>query len=52
MTNDVTNVLIMIVFFAVAALFVIACDKIIGSDEEALAAGAPEEEPVLEQAAA
>jgi hypothetical protein len=36
--NDVTFVVIMIAFFALAALFVIACDKIIGSDEEALAA--------------
>jgi hypothetical protein len=42
-------VAIMIAFFALAALFVIACDKIIGSDEDALAAGeeqlAPEPEP-------
>jgi hypothetical protein len=37
--NDVTFVVIMVAFFALAALFVIACDKIIGSDEEALAAG-------------
>jgi len=43
--NDVTYVAILIAFFAVAALFVIACDKIIGSDEEALAAGAEEVEP-------
>jgi hypothetical protein len=46
--NDVTFVVIMVAFFALAALFVIACDKIIGSDEEALAAGedaiAPEPE--------
>ena len=39
--NDVTFVVIMVAFFALAALFVIACDKIIGSDEEALAAGEP-----------
>ena len=39
MKNDVTFVAIMIAFFALAALFVIACDKIIGSDEEALAIG-------------
>jgi hypothetical protein len=44
--NDVTFVVIMVAFFALAALFVIACDKIIGSDEEALAAGA--EEPAAE----
>jgi hypothetical protein len=36
------------VFFAIAALFVVACDKIIGSDEEALAEaerGAPTPPP-------
>jgi len=47
--NDFTFVVIMVAFFALAALFVIACDKIIGSDEEALAASeddlAPEPEP-------
>jgi hypothetical protein len=42
--NDVTYVVIMIAFFAVAALFVIACDKIIGSDEEALSVGGSEPE--------
>jgi hypothetical protein len=36
--NDVTFVAIMVAFFALAALFVIACDKIIGPDDEALAA--------------
>jgi len=46
--NDVTFVVIMIAFFAVAALFVIACDKIIGSDEEALAIGQDEENPAPE----
>jgi len=40
--NDVTFVVIMVAFFALAALFVIACDKIIGSDEEALAVGEEE----------
>ena len=39
MRNDLTFVAIMIAFFALAALFVIACDKLIGSDDEALAAG-------------
>ena len=34
-----TFVIIMIAFFAVAALFVVACDLIIGPDEEALASG-------------
>jgi hypothetical protein len=33
MKNDVTFVLILISFFAVAALFVFACDRIIGRDE-------------------
>jgi hypothetical protein len=37
--NDIAFVLFMIAFFAVSALFVIACDKIIGPDEEALAIG-------------
>jgi hypothetical protein len=51
--NDVTFVAIMVAFFALAALFVIACDKIIGSDEEALAAGAEEQlAPEPEKAAA
>jgi hypothetical protein len=34
--NDVTYLAIMIAFFALAALFVVACDRLIGSDEEAL----------------
>ena len=50
--NDVTFVVIMVAFFALAALFVIACDKIIGSDEEALAAGAEELTPEPERVAA
>ena len=45
MKNDVAYVAILIIFFAVAALFVVACDKIIGSDEEALAVGGEEVEP-------
>jgi hypothetical protein len=36
MKNDVTFVLILIAFFAVAALFVFACDRIIGADEAEL----------------
>ena len=43
MRNDIAFIVIMVAFFALAALFVIACDKIIGSDDEALAVG--EEEP-------
>jgi len=47
--NDVTFILIMAAFFALSALFVIACDKIIGPDDEALSVGdeqtAPDPEP-------
>jgi hypothetical protein len=50
--NDVTFVAIMIAFFALAALFVIACDKLIGSDEEALAAGGDELDAEPEKVAA
>ena len=52
--NDVTYVLILIAFFALAALFVVACDKIIGSDEAALherTTGEPEPEEPEELAA-
>jgi NADH:ubiquinone oxidoreductase subunit 3 (subunit A) len=48
MKNDVTYLLILIAFFALAAVFVIACDKIIGPDEAALherTTGEPEPEP-------
>ena len=54
MKNDVTYVLILIAFFALAALFVVACDKIIGSDEAALherTTGEPEPEEPEELAA-
>ena len=50
--NDFTFVVIMVAFFALAALFVIACDKIIGSDEEALAASEEELTPAPEELAA
>ena len=33
MKNDVTFVLILLAFFALSALFVVACDRIIGPDE-------------------
>jgi hypothetical protein len=36
MRNDATYLAIMTAFFMVAALFVMACDKIIGPDEVAL----------------
>jgi hypothetical protein len=44
--NDFAFVAIMLAFFALAALFVAACDRIIGADEDALA-GSPglESEP-------
>jgi hypothetical protein len=42
----------MVAFFALAALFVIACDKIIGSDEDALAASEDELTPESESLAA
>jgi hypothetical protein len=46
--NDFAFVAIMLAFFALAALFVAGCDRIIGADEEAFAgsrsAGAEEEQ--------
>jgi hypothetical protein len=39
---DVAFVLIILAFFALAAAFVRACDRIIGSDEEAFADAKPE----------
>jgi len=47
---DVIYIAVMFAFFAVAALFVVACDKIIGPDEVALNEGvhAPTE-PEAEQ---
>jgi hypothetical protein len=51
--NDFAFVAIIVAFFAVAALFVVACDRIIGTDEEAFAGaaraeaeGTIDEEPV------
>ena len=35
--NDFAFVAIMLGFFALLALFVVACDRIIGSDEQAMA---------------
>ena len=46
--NDFAFVAIMLAFFAVAALFVAACDHIIGTDEEAFA-GSPGAEPEPKQ---
>jgi hypothetical protein len=39
MNNDLVLVAILVAFFAVAVLFVKACDAIIGPDEEALPEG-------------
>jgi hypothetical protein len=51
--QDLVYVAVMVVFFAIAALFVLACDKIIGADETVVdqdVAGAPEPEPLREAA--
>jgi hypothetical protein len=52
--NDFAFVAIMLAFFVLAALFVAACDRIIGPDEQALAGPSPEAENAgdQEQAAA
>jgi len=42
---DLVYLLIMVSFFAVAALFVRACEAIIGPDEFAVRAGVDESEP-------
>jgi hypothetical protein len=39
MKNDVTFVLILVAFFSLAALFVFACDRIIGPDQAELSEG-------------
>ena len=48
MRNDFTFLAIMIAFFALAALFVVGCDRMIGPDEEALAVGEDEQAPTPE----
>jgi len=51
--QDLVYVGVIVAFFAIAALFVLACDKIIGADETALyvdVAGGPEPEPLREAA--
>lgn len=51
---DLIYIAVIIAFFALAALFVVACDRIIGADDSAVTgtrAPAPEPEP-LEEAAA
>jgi hypothetical protein len=51
--QDVVYVAVMIAFFALSALFVVGCDRIIGSDEAALADTLPAfDEPGAEEVAA
>ncbi len=40
MKNDVSYVLILVGFFLLSILFVVACEKVIGPDDAALAEGA------------
>jgi hypothetical protein len=46
MMNDFAFVAIILAFFAVAALFVVACDRIIGADDESMLRSS---EPEVEQ---
>ena len=50
--NDFAFVAIILAFFAVAALFVVACDRIIGKDDDALTGSASDESSPSGQAAA
>jgi hypothetical protein len=53
--QDLIYVAVLVAFFALAGLFVVACDKIIGSDEAALAQSEPAggtPEPLEERKAA
>lgn len=53
--QDVLFLVVLVAFFGLAGLFVVACNRIIGPDEEALAEGlrgAPESEPHEEKVAA
>ena len=52
--QDVIYVLVLFAFFGLGALFVVACDRIIGSDEEALGEldDAPQLTPESEELAA
>jgi hypothetical protein len=49
--NDFAFVAIMLVFFALAALFVAGCDRIIGSEEEAYSTAAPGPDPSVDPTA-
>ena len=42
--NDFAFVAILLAFFAIAALFVLACDQIIGADDESIRSSRPEVE--------
>jgi hypothetical protein len=42
--NDFAFVAIMLAFFAIAALFVAGCDRIIGSEDDAFASASPDAE--------
>jgi hypothetical protein len=51
--QDLVYVAVMIAFFAIAALFVVGCDRIIGSDEAALTESQPAySEPEVREVAA
>jgi len=47
--QDLVYIAVLFAFFAVASLFVVACDRIIGSDEDALADRGAPVEPEPEQ---
>ena len=55
--QDLIYMVVLVVFFALAGLFVVACDRIIGPDEDALAESAhgtldPDAQPFQGKAAA
>ncbi len=50
--NDFAFLAIILGFFTLAALFVAACDRIIGADEDAFPAGSSEQPGVAEDVAA
>ena len=53
--QDVVFMVVLMGFFGLATLFVVACDRIIGRDDDALAEGArgaPDPEPKSERLAA
>ncbi len=50
--NDISYVAIIVAFFALAALFVKGCDRIIGPDETSEAPAAPPHRPMMPPARA